>query len=666
MRNIYKCYYIFEGRIDSKWGYVRYQIFHNHCYDKLATHSPMSNIPATFIHEAIKAKSLILITNPDNLEKLLRSGFLKTSSDAKNYIINTESGLFVDAMIEVIQADMNEVFPLKVAEGLALTYKYEEWLKSHYSDNQFRSFDFIIKPFCVGLLAKLHNEKKDDVITFYKNWLNEDPLTLYRFDEYFFDSLLHLQIGIEEICSVLLAESHHSKEHTQHEKTQLVLKLVSTNYDRALELYHYGKSNKLDTHAPLFALLLAGLYDNGLPDAIIDAKSYFGSNQCITLIFLGAITDKSPDLVDYTINLSTSIDLANPDVISSYVFTLHKILIAKIEQHQIDAIFDVFFMLLSQKVDSISNNVLGILSQLIKGYERERYDLLVKGIMQQLIHIKALKHYFTTFENPTYFFELLEYSCVYLRHRVNIKIFEGGFVHFINKDYQGTEQYILRFLTHDNMNVRIGILKLWISIRRREYLLNLTRLETEIEQLRAAEAMIAFPFGLEEILPSLLPLRLSPFASVVVYLQRSLSLLVFEGYHEYAMEMIEKYISDSVEDKIFIAPMKDALLTYNNMRKRKNEVKDLDPRANEKSALQQYYKLEGEYHAKSMNEVSKDENTFLSQIKEVAIVRGNAWKIEGRDISPLGRYESPFAIDMRMYKNPDQFEMNMNFPQAQF
>jgi len=588
----------------------------------------MSNAPSAYIREATKAKSLVLMSNPDNSNELLTSGFLKDSIDAKNYIINTESGVFVDAMIEVIQADLNEVFPLKVAEGLKLTSKYEEWLKTHYNDNQFRSFDFILKPFSIGFLVNLYNEKHDDIITFYKHWLNEDSLTLYRFDEYFFDSLPLLQIGIEEICSVLLAESHHSEGHTQHEKTKFVLKLASTNFERALELYHYGKSNKLDSNAPLFALLLAGLYNNGFEDALADAKAYFGSNQSITLIFLGAITAKSSDLVDYTINLSTSIDLTNPEAVNAYVFTLHKILMVKIEQHQVDAIFNVFFHLLSQKIDLISNNVLGTLSQLIKGYEQQRCDLLVKGILQQLININALKHYFTTFENPTYFFELLEYSCVALRHRVNVKVFESGFEHFINKNYTGTEQYMLRFLTHDNMNVRIGILKLWISTRRRGHQLNLTLLETEIEQLRAAEAMIAFPFGLEEILPNLLSLRLSPFANVKVYLQGSLSMLVLEAYHEYAMELIEKNITDSSEDKQFIKPIKNALLTYNKMRKRKKEVKDLDPRANEKSALQQYYKLEGENHAKAINEVNKDENTFLSHVKQINIVRGNAWKIK--------------------------------------
>lgn len=126
------------------------------------------------------------------------------------------------------------------------------------------------------------------------------------------------------------------------------------------------------------------------------------------------------------------------------------------------------------------------------------------------------------------------------------------------------------------------------------------------------------------------------------------------------MELIKKNITNSKSDKIFLEPLVKKLDSYKKLKNLKSNIKDLDPVVNERNLMELYYRLEHENQAQMMKNVSMDSNSFLSMTKTMIIVRGKSFKSEDSEIvTPLGLIESSLIIDNRAYKNPNNFEQNL-------
>lgn len=631
----------------------------------------METIFKTYIRNTLKSGNLLFQGDTKQIAEALQAGFIKQAITSESYTINIASDIFINAVIAVAEEDIKEPFPRNIAESIAFISRYEAWLKSSFNNNAHNAFGFLIEPFKIYSLVKLHNGRDVDLITFYDDYNNEDKNSdteLWRFDEYFFHALPYLDIDEVVILQILTSTNKTKREqHDNNEKIEFVIKFAEINYDHALRLYKYGKSNGLEKQANLLALLLAGLYNSGFEDAVNEARTLFETNQSVAIIFFGAINNQSSELIDYIIDLSDKINKDTVDTVRHYSFTLQKLLQLTVTEKQIERIFQLYFELLALQNKDITNNISGTLSWYILGYEKERYDLLKAALNHKYIEGHIIENYFNNFKNPQFFFEFFTTNYSALRGRINVKLFEEGFDHFINSNYSETEPEVFNLISHEDIHLRTGILKLLISSRIRTKQLNLLLLDSEIKQLRAIEAMVAFPFGINELMPSLLILRNSSHVNVVNYLKKSLWILVFEAYHEYAYNLIEKNLENNKADKAFLKSIKQSIDAYEQMRKAKNSIKDLDPWANERSHVQLYYKLEREKTAKSMNEIHNDENSFLrNTAKTVQIVRGGAWKIEGHDVSQLGSFETSIPVDLRMYKNTDQYELNLNFPKSKF
>lgn len=629
------------------------------------------NVPKTYIRESLVSKSLLFHSDVKKIEKFLKSGFIKKSTNPGTYQINTLSDIFIDAVIAVAEEDLQIDFPSNILDCIVFISNYESWLKNSFSDNNYNAFEFLIEPFKIWSLVKLHKENKDNLIVFYKAHNENESSTnheLWRFEEYFFKALFYLNIKTEEIWQVLTSANKKDQEQTiNHQKSEFALKLADVNYDQALQLYQYGKKNNLNNDAVLLALLLAGLYNNGYKKAVNEAKAIFESNQEIAIVFWGAINNRSSRSIDYIIGIWCKVDKENIETVNQYIFTLQKLLTPPISENQADQIFQIYFELLNLQNESITNGVSRILCWFIHDYEKQRYDLLRAALNQKLVNGNFINDYFQNFKSPRYFFDFFAITYSKLKSKTKVDLFENGFCHFVNSTYEQTEKEILELLCDENFHLRTGIIKLWINSRQRRQL-NLLLLDSEVKQLRAIEALVAFPFGINKIMPSLLILRNSPFENVKKFLQYSLGILIFDAYQQYAVQLIENSLDNTNEDKQFMKPLRQYLTEFEKVQEVKNAIKDLNPRANEKHYLQLYYKLEGEQHAKSVNDIDKDEGSLLFQLggKSVNIVRGNAWKIEEREVAALGKFETSISVDSRMFKNPDQFEINLNFPITKF
>ena len=75
-----------------------------------------------------------------------------------------------------------------------------------------------------------------------------------------------------------------------------------------------------------------------------------------------------------------------------------------------------------------------------------------------------------------------------------------------------------------------------------------------------------------------------------------------------------------------------------------------------------YYNLEHENRAKLMQDINENPKGILAAVgKTTIIVRGNSWKQElENEVIPLGKIESQFTLDARLFKNPDLQEYILN------
>ncbi len=626
-----------------------------------------------YLIKAIAARSIALKCNPEDLSDLLEQKFLKTSLRNDSYVIDTTSDIFVTLLNEIAEEGLNEKPPLKIRECLNYISKFESFLKDSYNDNVFNAFSLFIDPYTVQSLVRIHREGHEDLIAFYTNLLEvEDDnvgTKLWRFEEDFFKALLYIDVDAETTCKLLTTEHVSSERREMHEKSEFVTKLPEIDFERGLQLYKYGRGNGLDKAGYLLALLLAALASNGYKEALSDGVTLFEFNKDIAVVFWGAVKVLPDESIDYVLDIRRNINNDEIEVIRNYIFTLQKILQqSAVTEEQTERIFELYFDFLCLKETSISNSVWGTLTWYIKGHEQKRYDFLMKSLKQSINPGLSIKSYFHNFENPKYFFEFFETTYASLKNRTNMQLFKEGFSHFINSHHMETEKQVLRLLSHENFNIRIGTVKLITGERGVKNKINLLLLETEIEQLRAIEGITAFPFGIEDLIPILINLRKSPFKNVSIHLTNELCILVIEAYPHVAFKIIEQCLTDTVEDKKFIGPIRKCLKLYGKIRKEKRRFDDINPLINEKNHVQLYYKLEAEINAKAMSDIDKDESSMLFQLagKSVHIVRGNSWKIEGQGVSKLGQIESSIAVDLRMFKNPDDFEMKLNYPKPRF
>lgn len=245
--------------------------------------------------------------------------------------------------------------------------------------------------------------------------------------------------------------------------------------------------------------------------------------------------------------------------------------------------------------------------------------------------------------------------------RGSINRFESSIFHFWNNDTQETEKHILELFRPED---KFGMLPVEIIMTGSFGALpiDLLKLKTKQQQAKAIEAITLFPHTFDRLLPLVLPLRQSPHPEVVKFLQIKLSELIYDAYHKSLLDDIENLLNDSKDDKSFIKPLKVTLKHYETIVSKKKSINDLNPYENERDLMDLYYSLEHENRAKMMQDMNENPKGFLAAVgKSTIIVRGNSWKQELEDkVMPLGKVESSFILDARLFKNPDLQEYILN------
>ena len=348
-----------------------------------------------------------------------------------------------------------------------------------------------------------------------------------------------------------------------------------------------------------------------------------------------------------------TVDLANLKSVLFCNFIENDNASAEIKENCIKELVKLLKLEDHKKADSAFQNI----QYNLDNYEYEKYYLL-NVYLNNTKNFSVFKYFFHNFKNPEYLFDILIKRYDASGFRGSIELFKNALNHFLDTNKEETEAQILNLFSFRNYSLLA--VKIILCTHAGVHQIDLLKLSEKQAQLSAIDSICSYPHSIDDLLPLLLKLKESNFKEVKDYLQNKLAELIFEVYHESLLDLIKKNLTKSKKDKDFLIPLQKALDEYSKMREFKAKIKDLDSRENERNLMDLYYRLEHENQAKMMKNTDKDENSFLSMMKNMTIVRGRAWKNDdAEDILPLGLIESSMMIDTRAYKNPTVYEQNL-------
>jgi|GEM_PF-2530733 hypothetical protein len=577
--------------------------------------------------------------------------------------INISSTIFKEVVLEYIEVNLSVKIPYDIKSAFKLIEKFEKLKKKEFGyENVYNAYSPVIDSVKSHIFYSFHTQNIINSIDFFKSLTKKEQ---YHYDKYLFETLLLIDIKTEELYSVL---SISKSNETITRVPDFCFELGKNKPQLTLSLYDYAlpKNDSKDIYILSYALI--GLFESDAEKAFSKVTELVRLNPLVAYFTLGRFNYRDEKYIKKCFSLSTEVDKENLDSLLQLPY-LYKSLIenantpAKIREKSFSKMKELFY------IENVQlRNLIFMDCRFIKGYEDERYRLLIETFLSKSQdYFKEVSSYFNNYTNPDYFFNLFTmlYNIQYqkLGALIDVEIFTNALSHFWKIDKNKTETHILFLLSHDLPHLRVGAVDLIRSKHRGLYDVNVLELHSETEQLRALEAIIFQSFyNIDKLLPLILKFKHSTHKNVVTYLIANLSDLILNSYHDYLFEKVNELVSD-VE---FIGQVKLSLNKYHRIKEIKTSINDLNPRHNEQDLMNLYYSLEEEEKHKMIRKINNSDNSFLSTIKQTTIVRGHAWQTGDNEISPLGHFEHSFSLDMRMYSNPDVFDyihnnFNSNF-----
>ncbi len=623
------------------------------------------------IQLVISRKGYIVVEDDQiDVDYLTMIGLLKKDKKNSNsLIVNDKTDLFQNTLLRFAEDKLELSLPLDISQVLEFVELFDNKLKQNSQRNILNEFDYIVEPMKKYILIKFHNNRGVNLVDFYKQLSperKERPKHLYSFERLFFKILPFLNISIKELFQIIIDSYSNNKNKLSIDN--LCSGLALNNYSKAVELYEYGKDNGLFKTDLLIGQLLIGLHRNGFENAFVEAKSFYKDYPNTSIFFFGRMEFENIGEINECIELVKRIDANdNIQLVNELLYFYTNVLRnTHVNKEIVSYCFEKFKTFFNSNIEKIQIYIVDVLSWNLEGYEQEKYTLLI-FLLEKTKDISIIKDYFSNFKNPDYFFYLFKLLNYDSNFRIDIQVFESPLYYFWGISKDRTEENILSFLSHDEYKLRRSTVKLALLGNNSFYQPNLLKLATEKDQLRVLEVILDYPHAIESLLPIALQLRKSSNKFVVKYLKEKLSVLIFESYHEYLYDMILKYIGDPKKEKAFLKPILQSLKDYNKIKAKKEKVKDLDPRENERDLMNLYYSLEHEDKTRQMKQMNKNSETFLSRMPAITIVRGNSWKLdEQNEVEPLNEYRTAITFDKRMFKDTDMYEYNLENPISDF
>lgn len=619
------------------------------------------------IKNCLERKSLIVNHNKIDSSQLLGNEDFKEINSSE-FEINLESESNKSSILSIAIEKLGRTVPTDISDAVKFIYDFEEELKKPETNVSWAGLIDLKYAMTGFVLAKIHNEGKGNLVEFVLNRLknkNKDEVHLRAIEAYFFEALISINMTSREFFETIRSyNSTVSKPNLSHRAITFAQKIAQQKTDVAKQLYEeiISCDDWENEFGVLPAHLLIGIHKTDPNYSFEKANEVLTSNPVHSLAVFGRIEFSTEKEIQDTLKIIDELNPNDEQTVNQLIYLLTAILKSKFVT---DAVTEFCFQQFQNLFDSqITNNkgmVVDAMTNWIENHEKERYDFLLQN-HGRFGDLNLIDGYFSNFKDCTFFFQFFQSVYRALDGKMPPGLFSDSVNHFSRENTDKAERFILDFLSHQDLFWRKAGMHLIKMKDIGVHQVNLLRLETEIEQLRTLEVLTEYNWNLEEYLPMVLALRNSPFTAVRKELQKELSKLTFESYHEVLVEKITNLLTKSADDKKFIRPIKEALKKYHKLVEVKSSIKDLNPAENERSFMDLYYRLEHENQAKMMNEIKSGKGNFLTSFfKSSIIVRGHSWKLEGKDeVVPLAKIEHSFSIDARAFKNSELFEHQSN------
>jgi len=597
----------------------------------------------------------------DNYFLLLnRNIILQIESNPQTVKLNPNSLEFNKALLELAEGTLERKTPKSVIEAFGFIEEFQERLKEDngIAKNVINGYGELIKGLQGYILYRL-NSAGFDVKEYFLSKLKpkgERENELFLFEQHLYRFLPYSKYSskeIWEICQRTLASDD------RFYVDEFARNLAFNNFDLAKEIYSIAVRSEQPSDTFFIASLLIGLHNSGLEGVFEKALELHNSHPQQGYHVLNSLKYLSGE------ENNLIFELVHNDHLPESVGSKAQVICSLIDNSKVNEklrgdCFNLITTYLQQENKESVKIVFHRIIYNLKFFEAEKYKLL-HIYLKNTQDISVIESFFYNYENPEYLFHLMKMFYKAGWQRGSINRFESSIFHFWNKDIQETEKQILELFRPED---KFGMLPVEIIMTGSFGALpiDLLKLETKQQQAKAIEAITLFPHTFDRLLPVVLPLRQSPYPEVVKFLQIKLSELIYDAYHKSLLDDIENLLDESKEDNVFVRPLKEAHTNYKSIVSKKKSINDLDPYENERDLMDLYYSLEHENRAKMMQDINENPKGILAAVgKSTIIVRGNSWKQELEDkVMPLGKVESSFILDARLFKNPDLQEYILN------
>ena len=619
------------------------------------------------IKNCLERKSLIVDHNKIDPSQLLGNEDFKETNSSE-FEINLESESNRLSILSIAIEKLGRTVPTDISKAVKFIYDFEEELKKPETNVSWAGLIDLKFAMTGFVIAKIHNEGKENLVDFLLKQLknkHKDEVHLRNIEAYFFEALITINMTAKEFFETIRSyNSTVSKTNISHRAITFAQKIGQQKTDVAKQLYEeiISCDNWEQEFDVLPAHLLIGIHKTEPNYSVEKANEVLASHPVHSLFFFGRIDFSTEGEIQAILKLINELDLTNEQTVNQFIYLLTAILKSKFVTDEIvEFCFQQFQNLFDSETSNNKRMVVDAMTNWIENHEKERYGFLLQN-HGKFGDLELIDGYFSRFKDCAFFFQFFQSVYRALDGKMKSGLFSVSVNHFSRENPDKAERFILDFLSHEELFWRKAGMHLIKTKDIGVHQLDLLRLETEMEQLRALEVLTEYNWNLEEYLPMVLVLRNSLFPSVRKELQKILSKLTFESYHEVLVEKVSNLLTNSADDKKFIRPIKEALKKYHKLVEVKTSIKDLNPAENERSFMDLYYRLEHENQAKMMKEIKSGKGNFLTSFfKSSVIVRGHSWKIEGKDeVVPLAKIEHSFSIDARAFKNSELFEHQSN------
>lgn len=587
------------------------------------------------------------------VESLLANNILFSNSDG-TVSVNFQSMALNEVLLSHAEKVLKKPIPSNISDAFAYVNEFKETLKTYDSKAPINAYSELMR----GLRAYVLNKLNSGTSSFeFLLELLPSPLKrpnhLLRFEDayfYYLESEPYSEDLIFKSCVCVFENNRQNTNYT----FRFLSNLGEKNKDVALKTYNYGLQNDIVKYPGLAPNILIGLYNSGYDEAFSLAVELITIDVFEGLKAFAGFKLSTPNDVEKVSSIIDSID-GLPNVINSKTY-----LVCKLIQNDLCPMnirekgFNQILDYLRSENHEVANAVFENVQYAIDDYEEEKFEML-NVYLANTKNFDVINDFFYNFKNPKYLFTILVNAYNVNGIKMSMDRFDNAIQHFWSTSPQETEELILDLFE----DKRFGYLavKIMLSGHGLPLPVQVEKLTDENFQRNAAECLCDYPHSIENLIPVVLPLRNSKFASVRKFLQDKLAFLIFKTYHESLYRIIENHLS-ATTDKKFLSALKKALDGYKEMSKFKSSIKDLDPNENERNLMDLYYRLEHENKAQMMKDTKK--TGFMSMLRDVTVVRAKAFKSDDQEqIVPLQLITSSVLVNGDAYKNPIAFEQKL-------